>query len=531
MDRESWAIGAAWIAGLATAAGIAYAMFGEGGGLGLPKGRYPVVFLIAIVVGPPIIGGAIAGFVAYGLTLLLLKPVETAAANRRESTHQSGVAALKSMIANAPDGDERAYVARTVLPAIKKLGVTYYDQFYGEANPEKYTLFHMAAAAKKPALVEALAQLGPKSMHSAGSGKHFDEIGTEMQRREMREAFARGYVAFLAEQLPQQDRRLSEKERQAAVEGVVEHIEKQHSNRHLSFDINPTAYIGIIRRMVAEETVDAGDAAAALPLLDSADRLLAGHASHGKLFLVRGRAHRMLKDNAKAAADFDAAIRYDAKSAEAHYRRARAREDLGRIGDALDDYDKAIALEPNYALAYIDRGAVMANHQRHPHFAIADFRKALEIDPTQDVARRNIEAVLKDNGADDASIAAATAAIEANPNDADALTRRGAAYRISGAPQKAAADIEAALAVNPDHVLAHTERYRMRRDSREWAGALADTEALVRLLPGDAWPIACTGYCLENLQRRDEALARYKQALAIKPDEAMAKGGVARLAR
>jgi hypothetical protein len=61
VDRAFIGQGVGWLVGIAVAVLTAYLMFGGGQGLGLPSGRYPVILLIALAVGPPLIAGAIAG--------------------------------------------------------------------------------------------------------------------------------------------------------------------------------------------------------------------------------------------------------------------------------------------------------------------------------------------------------------------------------------------------------------------------------------------------------------------------------------
>jgi tetratricopeptide (TPR) repeat protein len=53
---------------------------------------------------------------------------------------------------------------------------------------------------------------------------------------------------------------------------------------------------------------------------------------------------------------------------------------LGYFEPALADYNKAIALNPNYMLAYNDRGATYLSTQQYPQ-ALNDFDKAIELDP------------------------------------------------------------------------------------------------------------------------------------------------------
>ena len=56
---------------------------------------------------------------------------------------------------------------------------------------------------------------------------------------------------------------------------------------------------------------------------------------------------------------------------------------LGRYEDALQDYDRALEIDPNLANGYINRGSAYS-HLGQYEKAIADYEKGLELDPEID---------------------------------------------------------------------------------------------------------------------------------------------------
>ena len=101
-----------------------------------------------------------------------------------------------------------------------------------------------------------------------------------------------------------------------------------------------------------------------------------------------------------ALSDLNESIRLDPASACALTNRGRVyafKRDLDR---AMADYDEAIRIDPTFALAYNNRGDAWFNRgdldraiaiQRRKAGAIADFRKALEINPGLGTARDSLK--------------------------------------------------------------------------------------------------------------------------------------------
>jgi hypothetical protein len=118
----------------------------------------------------------------------------------------------------------------------------------GSENKEWYTAFHVAAAAKKPNVVEALAETGPTIVACSHGGKHFDQIGSAVERTAIRAAFARGFAKHLAGLMPQSEKPVSDAEEVALVHEVVAYIDRHHDKRPLRLNIDPGIMMASIRR-------------------------------------------------------------------------------------------------------------------------------------------------------------------------------------------------------------------------------------------------------------------------------------------
>ncbi|MGI9385732.1 MAG: tetratricopeptide repeat protein [Methyloligellaceae bacterium] len=105
----------------------------------------------------------------------------------------------------------------------------------------------------------------------------------------------------------------------------------------------------------------------------------------------RGLAYRDKRIYDKAIADFSESIRIDPKNAKAHYQRGNIHADLGDSLDlAIADYDLAIRIDPRFVFAYNARGLA---HEAKGDLAraAADYRSALELDPSLSLIRQRLE--------------------------------------------------------------------------------------------------------------------------------------------
>ena len=85
----------------------------------------------------------------------------------------------------------------------------------------------------------------------------------------------------------------------------------------------------------------------------------------------------------KALEDFNRAIEIDPKKAAGYLGRANALNIMGRYQEAIEDYDRTLDINPKLANAYINRGSAYS-HLGETEKAIADYEKGLELDPKVD---------------------------------------------------------------------------------------------------------------------------------------------------
>jgi len=133
------------------------------------------------------------------------------------------------------------------------------------------------------------------------------------------------------------------------------------------------------REAMNQATVDAGEAVRLAP------QEPLGH-------VLRGTTAEIRDDPKLARADYDKAASL-APIFETFLARGRLLRRLGETDAAIADFDRAIALGPNYASGYVGRGLVWFDREDYAR-ALLDFTKAAEVEPASTVPLFNQGAVL-----------------------------------------------------------------------------------------------------------------------------------------
>jgi tetratricopeptide (TPR) repeat protein len=134
----------------------------------------------------------------------------------------------------------------------------------------------------------------------------------------------------------------------------------------------------------------------------------------------------------------------------AYYHRGLAAMAIGRIDRAMDDFNKALALDPSDYYAYVNRGMVYIETGQMDK-AMEDFDKAIALNPRSFEAYTNKGMAYGRAGLLDKSIEQFNRAIEINPNVDIAYGNRGLAYALIGQPDRALEDFNKAIQLDADY--------------------------------------------------------------------------------
>jgi protein O-GlcNAc transferase len=185
----------------------------------------------------------------------------------------------------------------------------------------------------------------------------------------------------------------------------------------------------------------------------------------------------------QAVQDFDRAIAINPGFAEAHCNKGKALATLGRAAEALPVFDRAIAIEPDFADAWYCRGNACNELKRYE-----DARSAFET------------------------------ALRLRPDMAEAWLGHGnASYRLD-LKSEAIASYDKALAFIPRYAEALNNRATVLLDLKKFGDAIAGFEKALQAKAdfADAW--LGLGASFYELPDFDKAIAAFDKALSLNPN-------------
>jgi len=231
---------------------------------------------------------------------------------------------------------------------------------------------------------------------------------------------------------------------------------------------------------------------------------------------------------------------------------------------AIADYDKALGIDPQNAVAHGNRSrswlrmCYAAASSGDPDLGIRQCTRAIDSDQMESeflsVAYANRGTIWRNKGEFEHALSDLNAAVRANQNNAQAYTNRGNYYRLRGQETEATADFDRAIAVpikadnatsyldrarayvakgdlnaaladlnesgridskNPEVYVARAEIYSSRSD---YEHAIADLDGALRLTPSNARLLRQRGGAYLSTGNFEHALTDYDASISVQGD-------------
>ena len=204
------------------------------------------------------------------------------------------------------------------------------------------------------------------------------------------------------------------------------------------------------------------------------------------------------------------------KQSEIHYYRGNANILLGDFQSAIQDFDQAIQINPQFEWAYNTRGIAygfLGEYQR----AIQDFDQAIQINPQYEWAYNNRGIAYSGLGNYQRAIQDLDHAIQINSKFAVGYSSRGFLYARLGNYQRAIQDFDQAIQINPQLADAYYNRGYVYSDLGDYQRAIQDYDQTIQINPQLAWAYNNRGLAYFNLGSYQPAIQDFDQAIQINP--------------
>lgn len=189
---------------------------------------------------------------------------------------------------------------------------------------------------------------------------------------------------------------------------------------------------------------------------------------------------------------------------------------LGQTKLALDDYNRAVQLFPEYAAVYNNRGnTLMALGV--PREAIKDFDRAILLAPGYAAAFNNRAGASMRLGQNADAIRDYTKAIELTPTSPAPLSGRGRVYLAEARPHAAMRDFSRALQSDARFSAGYRARAEAKMDIERYEDAVEDFSRAIAFEPGNPEVLTLRGQAYLANKNPASAIKDYSRALELDP--------------
>lgn len=198
-------------------------------------------------------------------------------------------------------------------------------------------------------------------------------------------------------------------------------------------------------------------------------------------------------------------------------RRGHRLEDHGDIGEALEEYRKAIRMDPEYPLAYLSLGNAYLSLNLIED-AIASYQKAIALDPGYASAHYNLGHAWRQLKHLEDAVSCYQKALQYNREHISILIALGTAYEQLNQTEQAILQYEAALKIDPNMLEANFLLGETHRKNGQLSQAIVYYRNVLLLDPGHVDSLFGLGMALKESGNEAEAIKQLNMALQFKSE-------------
>ena len=201
--------------------------------------------------------------------------------------------------------------------------------------------------------------------------------------------------------------------------------------------------------------------------------------------------------------------------------RASCNKAIRQLDDAVKDYEKALALKPDYAEVLYNLGITL-RELGQIDAAINSYKQALTIKPDYFGAHNNLGNIFLDLGQLDAAADHFEWAVAYKPDFADAYNNLGIVCRQRDQVYDAIKNFEKAIDIKPDYFQAHSNLGHSLQLINQMDAAVQCYEKSLTINPNYTLGHINIGLVHEEKGQIDDAIQQYEKVLTINPNHVLA---------
>jgi tetratricopeptide (TPR) repeat protein len=198
----------------------------------------------------------------------------------------------------------------------------------------------------------------------------------------------------------------------------------------------------------------------------------------------------------------------------------------GRPAEAIEHYQKALEINPDFAEAHNNLGTALLNQGRLEE-ASEHYHQALDKDPAFAEAHNNLGILLTKQGGTAEAIEEYRKAIELNPNCAEFYNNLGNLLAAQRWADEAIGQFQKALEVEPDNAKVRYNLANILSAQGRWDEAIEHYQQALKQMPDSTHAHYQLGLALQSRGRFTAAIAQFQKVLELDPRHVTAQNNLA----